>query len=58
VEIFISYLEETEIASYNETALNERLREFELGWQNGTSMQGGPEAPGSLESILNELVGT
>jgi alpha-N-acetylglucosaminidase len=57
-EIFISYLEETEIASYNVTALNERLREFELGWQDGTSMQGGPEAPGSLESILNELVGT
>ena len=58
-QIFFSYLEETEIGSYNVTALNERLLPFELGWQNGTTIEGGPAAPsGSLQSILSEVVGT
>jgi alpha-N-acetylglucosaminidase len=57
-EIFFQYLEETEISSYNVTALNERLLAFELGWQNETTIQNGPEAPsGSLQSILSGLVG-
>lgn len=56
-EIFFNYLEETEIGSYNETALNERLFQFELPWQNSTSVHGSPMGPsGSLQTILNGLV--
>jgi alpha-N-acetylglucosaminidase len=57
-EIFIGYLEETEIGSYNETALNVKLLTFELSWQNLTVANSGLQGPGgSLQSILGELVG-
>jgi len=59
-KIFISYLEETDVGSYNTTALNQRLSEFEMAWQNGTGVQEGAVqgGVGSLEEILGELVGS
>jgi alpha-N-acetylglucosaminidase len=57
-EIFIGYLEETEIGSYNVTALNARLLAFELSWQNLTVANSGLQgAVGNLQSILGDLVG-
>lgn len=58
-EIFISYIQETEIGCYNVTALNERLFEFELPWQTETSVHGGlQKQTGSLKSILSDLLET
>lgn len=57
-EIFISYLQESEINSYNETALNEKLLDFELGWQHEKGIKGSPLKGGSLELVLGGLLGT
>jgi alpha-N-acetylglucosaminidase len=56
-QIFIQYLLDTVAVSYNETALNEKLFNFELGWQNQTRVMEKSihAATGGLEMMLSSL---
>jgi hypothetical protein len=58
--MFVEYLIETGIGSYNVTALNARLLQFGEGWDvqtsgNGTKTQS--VEGGSLQSLISQAVG-
>jgi alpha-N-acetylglucosaminidase len=59
-QIFVKYLLEVPIRSYNYTGLSERLLHFELGWQtqgmNGTVQQTLQGEAENLQNILGEMV--
>jgi hypothetical protein len=58
--IFIKYLGEVPVGSYNGTVLKERLRVFESKWGNETTgkSMGIEGSEISLQSVLEGLAGT
>lgn len=53
--LFVEYLKTTPVSSYNASALNARLRQFELSWQEGELNETEPTEEVSLEKVVDRV---
>lgn len=53
--LFVEYLKMTPVSSYNATALNAKLRQFELSWQERELNETEPTKEVSLEKVVDRV---
>ncbi|KAJ5115696.1 hypothetical protein N7456_000044 [Penicillium angulare] len=51
-KIFVEYLQSTSVSAYSDTALEDRLMKFELGWQNQNSSDSDLQHSSDLKNVL------
>ncbi|KAJ5288893.1 hypothetical protein N7478_001923 [Penicillium angulare] len=54
-KIFVEYLQSTSVSAYSETALEDKLRKFELGWQNQNSSDSDSQDSSDLKHVLTRV---